>query len=685
MGKSSGRKNRHDLDHPPSPELQTLRPWWDSTALHLLIVALLGVLVYANTFQVPFVFDDDASIVRNPVIRNLREFLAGAGYAYNPRRFIGYLTFALNYRLGGVEVTGYHLFNLVVHIVSAGLVYALVRTTCRMPYFTEQPGASEPDRTGFIALLAALLFVGHPVQTQAVTYVVQRLASLATLFYLLALLCYARGRLSGSPAALAVAFVAAVLAMHTKEIAFTLPLVVMLYEVLFFKGRVFRNRLFLLPLVLLLSVIPLQLLRGGSSALLADVSNLTRVQSPLPRLDYLLTQFRVMVTYLRLLVLPVQQNLDYDYPVYHSLLQLPVICSLLLLLALFGLALHLAWKPRHISHRLIAFGIFWFFITLAVESSVIPIADVIFEHRLYLPMAGASIAAAATLLLLASRAPAGALVLGCGLIVLALGGATWKRNQVWQESVTLWDDVVRKSPRKDLPRTNLGKALYQQGRTDAALEQLRIALQLNPGNAIAHGNLGAALLDKGAVDEALAEFRRGLVLKPTWVTGHFNLGLALIKKGLTDQAIHELRQTVELDPDHVEARYHLAVIFMSRGESRLALEQAGRVIAIQPGHARGHYLVGLALRQQGRKDEAIAAYQRAVALDPGFRDAYNDLGVTLAESGQADGAIESFQRAIELGPEVADYHDNLGRAYALKGLRDKAEAERDKAAALRRR
>jgi len=157
------------------------------------LVLSCGVLAYSNSFRVPFVFDDLPSIVDNPVIRSLDNFLAStSGYENHERRFVGYLTFALNYRLGGLDVTGYHAFNLVVHLANALLLYALVRLAFRTPHLA---GSRLAPRAGTVALLCGLLFVVHPVQTQAVTYVVQRLTSLATLFYLLAMVLYAVGRL----------------------------------------------------------------------------------------------------------------------------------------------------------------------------------------------------------------------------------------------------------------------------------------------------------------------------------------------------------------------------------------------------------------------------------------------------------------------------------------------------------
>ncbi|MEJ2697445.1 MAG: hypothetical protein P8013_12460, partial [Candidatus Sulfobium sp.] len=288
-----------------------------------------------------------------------------------------------------------------------------------------------------IAFFAALLFVVHPVQTQAVTYIVQRFTSLAAMFYLLSVVFYINGRLGAmgdgqkslpacQPASLPaghqdstdstftiqlpiayrllpivyyfLSLLSAVLAMLTKEIAFTLPLTIVLYEFIFFKATVKKKLLFLLPVLLTLVVIPISVLgtHRPLGELLSDLSTRTRVQTNIPRWDYLMTQMRVIVTYIRLIFFPVNQNLDYDYPIYHSLSEPPVILSSLFLLSLFGIAVYLIYKSRQADKatsrqackpdvqsppysspltpyfRLISFGIFWFFITLSVESSVIP-------------------------------------------------------------------------------------------------------------------------------------------------------------------------------------------------------------------------------------------------------------------------------------------------------------------------
>ena len=240
----------------------------------------------------------------------------------------------------GLDVTGYHIFNLVIHLLNALLVYWLIILTFRTPYASaylqkDVLKTSAPYR--WIPLFTALLFVSHPVQTQAVTYIVQRFASLSTLFYLASLVLYIKARGSDSSKKARYAFyagsiISAILAMRTKEIAFTLPVMAVLYEFMFFRGDIKKRVLYLLPLVLTMFIIPLSMLvtQGGSTGA-SGIDELTKIAGSVDvsRWDYLNTQFRVIVTYIRLLFFPVNQNLDYDYPIYRTFFTPPVFLSFL--------------------------------------------------------------------------------------------------------------------------------------------------------------------------------------------------------------------------------------------------------------------------------------------------------------------------------------------------------------------
>lgn len=558
-------------------------------AAHLILIAVMAFLAYSNTLHAPFVFDDLTSITGNPVIRDLGRFLDGDGYRYNPRRFVGYLTLALNYRMGGLDVAGYHLFNLAVHIGCAQMVYLLLRLTLATPFFAgERGGPSVRDlhMRDLAPLLAALLFALHPVQTQAVTYTIQRLASLATLFYLVSIVLYIRGRLAqrrdgASGTALLCylcSLLSAMLAMRTKEISFTLPAAVALHEFFFF-GVTARKRIALAAATLLAPLSGLiAVITSGSSPgrLLNDVADATRLETSIPRLDYLFTQCRVLVTYLRLLIFPARQNLDYDYPVYATLLSAPVLLSLLLLLSLLALALYLflrsstcpgretAGNPATTGRgdeRLLSFGILWFFLTLSVESSVIPIADLIFEHRLYLPAVGASVCAAILLFRLVSRFPGWNSRCAVIALLLVLCLATRQRNAVWQAPLTLWNDVVSKSPAKARPHLNLGSELMRLGRTDEAMAQFQDAVRLKPDYAEAYANLGGACNSKGLYDRAIEQLGVALRLNPDNADALNNVGTSFAMKGEPELAIAYLQAALRLAPENGRYRYNLATAY----------------------------------------------------------------------------------------------------------------------------
>ncbi|KAB2965501.1 MAG: hypothetical protein F9K18_06500, partial [Thermoanaerobaculia bacterium] len=387
--------------------------WW----LAPLGLVLLGFLPYLGTFAVPFVFDDLPNLVENPLIRDVSLFFSparAASVGASPVQLAGYrtrwlamLTFALNYRIGGLEVAGYHAVNLAIHLLAGLLLFRLVHRTLALPRFDR---SALRGRERLVAFFSAALFLAHPLQTQAVTYVVQRMASLAALLCLLALVAWLEARTAARPLrrwTFYLLSLAALLgAMASKQSAATFPLVLLLFDLLFLDGSPRRRWLGLLPPLATMAVVPVTLLGSGASAgsLLGNADTAARAGSALARLDYLATQGPVLVTYLRLLVWPAGQNLDWDVPVYRGFAHAPVLLSFLLLATLAALAGVLISRSRRGADPAwgwAGFGVLWFFLALAVESSLVPIQDLLVEHRLYLPSAGLLAAAAAALALVA--------------------------------------------------------------------------------------------------------------------------------------------------------------------------------------------------------------------------------------------------------------------------------------------
>ena len=375
---------------------------FESKNFHLvagLLIAILTFLVYSNTFHASFHFDDTPSIVENYTIRNLNN---APGMLIN-NRGIATATFAINYAIGGLNVVGYHIVNLAIHITNSIFVYFLV-------FLTLTRIDSLKDRAKKIAVYTALLFAVHPIQTQAVTYIVQRMEILASMFMLIGLLVFIKGAETSKTSARALLYGAVAvsywLGFHSKEIAITLPAVLFLYDYCFLSSSGNQKVTARLPLYLVLiamlaffatrTLTGLQETPGGSAGF--NVQSITAK-------EYLLTQFNVLIYYITLLFVPINQNLDYDFPVSKGLFEVPLvkegtvlnipipppIVSLIILSAIIGIAFYLftSRSSRITNHgRLAAFSILWFFIILSPTSSFIPIIDVIFEHRLYLASAG---------------------------------------------------------------------------------------------------------------------------------------------------------------------------------------------------------------------------------------------------------------------------------------------------------
>ena len=502
----------------------------------VLIVAC--ALAYHNSLEGPFIFDDHQSVEENPhahrlwpLTYSMRAPLA-SGIAGRP---VVSLSIAINYAIGGLDVTGYHVANALFHTVSALLLLGVARRTLRLPAIADHLGR-DPD---WLALAIALLWAVHPLLTESITYIIQRTELLMGLFFLATLYCFTRGATSTYPRARGAWYVAAVVAcalgMGSKEVMVTAPIIVLIYDRLFLAGsfgtalRV-RWRLYAL-LGLTLAIVPI--------LLMTSVAFISKSGGGFERLTVwqnLLTQSGVIVHYLRLALWPSKLVIDYDdWPIAQSLVD--VLPQALLIVALLALTAHGLWR----GHPLSFLGA-WFFIILAPTSSFLPLGtEIAGERRMYLPAI-----AIATLAVLGGRfaltylsrrfawRPSSVRLSGA-LAVVILSGAmiatTVNRNDDYRTAVSIYGDVAAKRPNNARARLNLGVALYKLGEVEPARQAIQQALDLKPNYPDAHYYMGIIVLGDTNPDRAAFHFAAAQKGRPHWPLPYVRLAELLEAKG----------------------------------------------------------------------------------------------------------------------------------------------------------
>lgn len=579
----------------------------------LAVAAILaaGLLLYGRTLPFPFVFDDHIYLVGNPLMKDLHSFAFPADFAafatlagrmgLDPDlstnfilRPLGYLTFHLNFALGGLNPAGYRAVNIAVHLVNALLVFAIVRRL-----MAPRPGGDPlpPFSAAFVPFLAAMLFLAHPMQIESVTYVVQRFTSLGTMFYLLTVLAHLRS-IAAERRGVAVAFraasVAALLAgMLTKEFLVTAPLMLVLIDRAML-GTSWRRAAFrALPHLLCLPLIPALVLltaaaqHAGAGGIVTAL-NIANPRGPDYAGQYALTQPGVIATYLRMLVAPGGFNLDPDRPLCVAWHEARVLAPAALL-ALLG-AVALAWPRRRgggIRGALLRGGVLWFFVTIALDSSIVPLPDVMAEHRAYLPSVGLLVALACAVDLLRTALPARrpamlAAVAACAVWVVLLGAATWIRHGAWSSELAMWSDVVAKSPGKARAWLNLGVVRYERREMNEAAACFGKVMELVPGCPIPYVNLGTMRNIEGRFREGLEASAAGLRFAPEDVSLRYNLGVALCGLGRAAEGVQVFEEALRLRATHRPTHLALGQVYAGMGRYADALGHFKIAGALQP-------------------------------------------------------------------------------------------------------
>ena len=600
-------------------------------------IVLAVVAAYGNSLHGPFIFDDVPSIPQNPHVRSLwpiTEAMKAPPQETASGRPVLALSLALTYAACGLDVAGYHAVNIAIHVLASLTLFGIVRQTLAGPRLRGRFGR----HASVLALAVALLWGLHPLLTQAVTYVIQRAESLMGLFYLLTLYCAIRSHGARRPAGwLAAAVAACALGMGAKEAMATAPVAVLAYDAVFL-SRSFRGALRRWPLYAGLA---------GTWLILVGLASVgPRTQSAgfglaaISPLDYAKTQCQVILHYIRLAFWPVGQVFDYwgwEIPGGLWDLYLPA-ATLAGLLAL--TAAGLALRPAA------GFLGLWFFLILAPTSSFVPLSDVAFEHRMYLPLAAVATGAVLAGYALMQKAAgpltgrrakavwtAGACLTAAA--AMALGALTHRRNTAYRSEFSIWQDTARARPTNHRAHIILGNTYVALGQYQQALLEYDTAVRLRPDDPDAYVDRGNCYATLNRDSDALADYNKAAEINAPAIARYAeaggemphnmqkkysavynNRGIIYRRAGQLDLAIADFNRAMELYPAYLDPIYNRAGAYFGQGDFDKVISELDRFISADADKAIAYDMRGAAYLGKGRFDQAIADFETAIRLDP---------------------------------------------------------------------
>jgi tetratricopeptide (TPR) repeat protein len=638
----------------------------------LLFVIIAGV-GYSNSFNGPFIFDDQ-NIVDNPSIRSLWPLLEtfhppkGTGIAGRP---VINFTLALNYAVSGEHVWSYHALNLLIHMLSALTLFGIIRRTLLWEGLSEKYSHVSTE----LAMVCGLIWMIHPLQTQSVTYIIQRCESLMGLCFLLIFYCAIRGwqsDRSGHWHLLAV--LVFIVGAGTKEIIIVAPFLLFVYDMMFVhnsprKALQSSQKLYM-GLLFGLLFLGLLIMKGGTQSAL-------RGDTPYTPLQYALTQAQVICHYLRLSIWPDSLCIDYRWPIAAGKETIPYV---FIILALLGAAAGLLYK-RHPSGFLFA----WFFIILAPTSSIIPIPDIAFEHRMYLPLASVVIICVfggyeggrylfthfsffykhvqKDVMIRVSFA----LV---SIIVLILGLLTYLRNMDYRSEIAIWTDTVKKRPLNQRAHFSLGSIFLKAEKPEEALIHFNNGFVINPNNPDAHTNLGIVLSKLGRYQEAVEHFKKAVELMPTYAYVYNDAGRIWMDMNKPHESIPYFEKSLQIKPDDAEIQALMGLALIRSGslpESIPYFQKALQLNDPDQDRAGVYANLGLVFFSIGQTDTAVFYLQKSITIAPENAGVQSLLGAALASSGKLEEALVHFQESLRLNPDNAEVHNNIGLAFFDSG------------------
>jgi len=683
----------------------------------ILIILSIAFLSYFNTFTNSFHFDDYTYILKNEGLKEYFQHPFSFSFILSNlhHRSIVFATLFLNHSLDGFNVFGFHVLNLTVHIITCLLIFLFAKEILSINRFLKTSDQSKNKLN--IPLISALLFAVHPMNTQVITYITGRTTSIAVCFYMASFLFFIKGVRQNLPWKIlfyALSIVFLIMGYGSKMIILTVPVMFIIYYLFFtplksiFFKRFFESIFIRIIIQTIVITSPFILIFISShlnilSFFRMDFGFLQKLFDPiqikLMHIDsmakdnlsmtiYLLTEFKVIVFYyIKMIFFPFNQNIDPDFPVAHGITDSGVALSLgVILLCLF------AGIYFYKNNRIIAFGIFWFFITLLPTSSILPLRDMITEHRLYLPLAGFILTIPLCLNQFIIRYKKSSFkqlayfILPVFLLIIVFSVLTVKRNFVWKNEKSLWSDAAEKSPRLPRPLNNLAEAYDKEGLAygnqknyKKAIEFLKKAIAISPTGYKYYNNLGKIYGRLGEFELATKNLKLALKYNPDYPFAHYNFGKVYELRGMLDNAIEEYSTAFKQTKDvygkkyFFEACFNLANVYDKKGEYKKALDTYLNCRKLKPSFPKIYFAIGNIFIKTGNLDEAFKYYSRAVGLDRNYHLAKIAVANVFVMKGKFSKAIEIYQQAIKSDPSNFKVHNNLGLVF-LQHMNDPAQA-----------
>jgi len=604
-----------------------------------IFLAVATWLVFGQTVHYGFInFDDNLYVYENPAVSGgltLKGIAAMFTHVecnfYHPLTMISLM---LNDQLDGLQPGGYHLANVLLHTLSAILLFLVLRGMTGMTW-----------RSAFVAAVFAI----HPLHVESVAWVAERKDVLSGLFFMLTLWAYARYvRDTRSTVRYLEVVVVFALGLLCKPSLVTLPFVLLLLDYWPLgrlgggaaaggKGEGQRGSLWVLA-HLIMEKVPLLVLSAAASVVaaiaegeaiqsLGGLSFLARMSNPI--ISY--------VTYLRQMIYPADLAPFYPFPA-RDVFGWEIVLALVLLVGISGVAIG-GWRKR--PYMLV--GWLWYVGMLVPMIGIMQVGGFAHADRFsYLPMIGLSVALTwAVADLCAGWRHRRVLLGGCATVIL-VALILCARTQVsyWRDSESLWTHTLACTSDNAIAHNNLGHALFQKGNVDEAIVHYQKALQIEPDYAYAYNNLGLAFFHLGRVDEAIADSQKALAINPNYAEAYFNLGNDLWQEGRTNEAITNYQKVLEINPNDARAQYNLGNALLQEGQFDEAIIHFRKSLENDPSHAETYFNLGNAFLQKGQFDEAITHYRRALEINPNNAETYNNLGNALMQGGRLAGTIQ---------------------------------------------